>query len=106
LFINHYSIHFFPEIDPEPTKYPYRVRITRRENEPYGFMISAETKLVSRVISASPAERSGLKVGDRVQSIEYVDISSWEVQHSHIVGLLKDAGDTVNLTIGGKDTKY
>ena len=68
-------------------------------------MVSAETKMVSRVIPASPAEKSGLKVGDRVQSIEYVDISSSEVQHSHIVSLIKDSGDTINLTIRGKDTK-
>ena len=106
MFINYYSIHSFPEIDPEPPKYPYRVRITRQENEPFGFMISAETKLVTRVISASPAEKSGLKVGDRVQSVEYCDISSSKIQQSFIDGLIRDSGDTVNLTIGGKDTKY
>ena len=56
-------------------------------------------------MSGSPAERSGLEVGDRVKFLETINISSPEIQHSHIVGIMKDLGDTCDLVIGGKDTK-
>ena len=57
--------------------------------------------MIGRIYSGSAAERSGrLKIGDRVLSVNHVDIST--LTHSHIVGLIKDS-DTLDLIIGGMD---
>lgn len=51
-----------------------------------------------RIIENSPAERCGkLKVGDRILSVNDVDISN--MLHEDIVNLIKDSGYSVKLAI-------
>ncbi|XP_042228560.1 uncharacterized protein LOC121870683 isoform X2 [Homarus americanus] len=84
-------------------QFPYDVTVTRRENEGFGFVIiSSVTKsgsTIGRIIEGSPAERcSRLNVGDRILSVNGVDIKT--LHHGHIVNLIKESGYSVTLTIG------
>ncbi|KAI5095999.1 membrane-associated guanylate kinase, WW and PDZ domain-containing protein 3 isoform X2, partial [Silurus meridionalis] len=85
----------------------YEVMLQRKDNEGFGFVILTSKNKpppgviphkIGRIIKGSPTERSGrLKVGDRISAVNgqcIVDLS-----HNDIVQLIKQAGNTVTLTV-------
>lgn len=53
---------------------------------------------IGRIIKGSPTERSGkMKVGDRISAVNGQGIV--ELSHNDIVQLIKQAGNTVTLTV-------
>ncbi|NXH13079.1 MAGI3 protein, partial [Bucco capensis] len=85
----------------------YEVRLQRRENEGFGFVILTSKNKpppgviphkIGRVIEGSPAEQCGrLRVGDRISAVNGHCIV--ELSHDSIVQLIKDAGHAVTLTV-------
>ncbi|NXD12079.1 MAGI3 protein, partial [Nothocercus nigrocapillus] len=85
----------------------YDVRLQRKENEGFGFVILTSKNKpppgviphkIGRVIEGSPAEQCGkLKVGDRISAVNGQSII--ELSHDNIVQLIKDAGNVVTLTV-------
>ncbi|XP_053943249.1 membrane-associated guanylate kinase, WW and PDZ domain-containing protein 3 isoform X2 [Cuculus canorus] len=85
----------------------YDVRLQRKENEGFGFVILTSKNKpppgviphkIGRVIDGSPADQCGkLKVGDRISAVNGQSIM--ELSHDSIVQLIKDAGNTVTLTV-------
>ncbi|XP_068774723.1 membrane-associated guanylate kinase, WW and PDZ domain-containing protein 3 isoform X3 [Struthio camelus] len=85
----------------------YDVRLQRKENEGFGFVILTSKNKpppgviphkIGRVIDGSPAEQCGkLKVGDRISAVNGQSII--ELSHDSIVQLIKDAGNVVTLTV-------
>ncbi|XP_060793455.1 membrane-associated guanylate kinase, WW and PDZ domain-containing protein 3a isoform X2 [Neoarius graeffei] len=86
---------------------PYDVTLQRKDNEGFGFVILTSKNKpppgviphkIGRIIKGSPTERSGkLQVGDRISAVNgqcIVDLS-----HNDIVQLIKQAGNTVTLTV-------
>lgn len=63
---------------------------------------------IGRVIDGSPADHCGrLKVGDRISAVNGQSII--DLSHENIVQLIKDAGNTVTLTViaeEGKNSHY
>lgn len=59
---------------------------------------------IGRVIEGSPADRCRqLKVGDRISAVNGQSIV--ELSHDNIVQLIKDAGNTVALTVIAEEGK-
>nr|XP_054752270.1 membrane-associated guanylate kinase, WW and PDZ domain-containing protein 2-like isoform X1 [Lytechinus pictus] len=90
---------------PANRRYPYEVKLHRRENESFGLVVLSSTlktgSNIGRIIEGSPADRCrDLEVGDRIVSINGIDIRS--MPHKDIVNMIKDAGTTVTLTIGSR----
>eukprot|EP00057_Strongylocentrotus_purpuratus_P000638 XP_001180066.2 PREDICTED: membrane-associated guanylate kinase, WW and PDZ domain-containing protein 1 isoform X2 [Strongylocentrotus purpuratus] len=86
-------------------RYPYDVKLLRRENEGFGLVVLSSTlksgSNIGRIIDGSPADRCrDLEVGDRIVSINGIDIRS--MHHKDIVNMIKDTGTTVTLTIGSR----
>lgn len=53
---------------------------------------------IGRIIEGSPTDRIGrMKVGDRISAVNGQSIM--ELSHNDIVQLIKDAGNTVTLTV-------
>ncbi|KAM6399049.1 membrane-associated guanylate kinase, WW and PDZ domain-containing protein 3 isoform 3-T3 [Rhynochetos jubatus] len=85
----------------------YDVRLQRKENEGFGFVILTSKNKpppgviphkIGRVIDGSPADQCGkLKVGDRISAVNGQSIV--ELSHDSIVQLIKDAGNAVTLTV-------
>ncbi|XP_054037387.1 membrane-associated guanylate kinase, WW and PDZ domain-containing protein 3 isoform X1 [Rissa tridactyla] len=85
----------------------YDVRLQRKENEGFGFVILTSKNKpppgviphkIGRVIDGSPADQCGkLKVGDRISAVNGQSIV--ELSHDSIVQLIKDAGNVVTLTV-------
>ncbi|KAM9320891.1 membrane-associated guanylate kinase, WW and PDZ domain-containing protein 3 [Gastrophryne carolinensis] len=92
---------------PKPPAEAYEVVLQRKENEGFGFVILTSKNKpppgviphkIGRVIEGSPADRcKKLKVGDRISSVNGQSIV--ELSHDNIVQLIKDAGNTVTLTV-------
>lgn len=86
---------------------PYDVMLQRKDNEGFGFVILTSKNKpppgviphkIGRIIKGSPTERSGkLKVGDRISAVNGQCIV--ELSHNDIVQLIKQAGNTVTLTV-------
>lgn len=86
---------------------PYEVTLQRKDNEGFGFVILTSKNRpppgviphkIGRIIKGSPTERSGkLKVGDRISAVNGQCIV--ELSHNDIVQLIKQAGNTVTLTV-------
>ncbi|KAM8975532.1 membrane-associated guanylate kinase, WW and PDZ domain-containing protein 3 isoform 2-T2 [Pelodytes ibericus] len=89
----------------------YDVILQRKENEGFGFVILTSKNKpppgviphkIGRVIEGSPADRCRkLKVGDRISAVNGQSIV--ELSHDNIVQLIKDAGNTVTLTVIAED---
>ncbi|XP_061487961.1 membrane-associated guanylate kinase, WW and PDZ domain-containing protein 3 isoform X2 [Rhineura floridana] len=85
----------------------YDVALQRKENEGFGFVILTSKHKpppgviphkIGRVIEGSPADHCGkLKVGDRISAVNGQSII--DLSHENIVQLIKDAGNTVTLTV-------
>ncbi|CAH2220786.1 membrane-associated guanylate kinase, WW and PDZ domain-containing 3 isoform X1 [Pelobates cultripes] len=92
---------------PKPPAEAYDVILQRKENEGFGFVILTSKNKpppgviphkIGRVIESSPADRCRkLKVGDRISAVNGQSIV--ELSHDNIVQLIKDAGNTVTLTV-------
>ncbi|XP_067302210.1 membrane-associated guanylate kinase, WW and PDZ domain-containing protein 3a isoform X4 [Pseudorasbora parva] len=86
---------------------PYEVTLQRKDNEGFGFVILTSKNKpppgviphkIGRIIDGSPTDRCGrLKVGDRISAVNGQSII--ELSHNDIVQLIKDAGNTVALTV-------
>ncbi|XP_015266968.1 PREDICTED: membrane-associated guanylate kinase, WW and PDZ domain-containing protein 3 [Gekko japonicus] len=85
----------------------YDVVLQRKENEGFGFVILTSKNKpppgviphkIGRVIEGSPADHCGkLKVGDRISAVNGQSIV--DLSHENIVQLIKEAGNTVTLTV-------
>uniref|UniRef100_A0A674ARZ8 Membrane-associated guanylate kinase, WW and PDZ domain-containing protein 3 n=1 Tax=Salmo trutta TaxID=8032 RepID=A0A674ARZ8_SALTR len=85
----------------------YNVTLQRKDNEGFGFVILTSKNKpppgviphkIGRIIEGSPTDRSGqLKVGDRISAVNSQSIV--ELSHNDIVQLIKEAGNTVTLTV-------
>ncbi|XP_059687156.1 membrane-associated guanylate kinase, WW and PDZ domain-containing protein 3 isoform X1 [Gavia stellata] len=95
------------EIANQQSPEVYDVRLQRKENEGFGFVILTSKNKpppgviphkIGRVIDGSPADQCGkLKVGDRISAVNGQSIV--ELSHDSIVQLIKDAGNVVTLTV-------
>uniref|UniRef100_A0A3Q3A5J7 Membrane-associated guanylate kinase, WW and PDZ domain-containing protein 3 n=1 Tax=Kryptolebias marmoratus TaxID=37003 RepID=A0A3Q3A5J7_KRYMA len=99
-----------------PPGQPYRpesfnVTLQRKDNEGFGFVILTSKNKpppgviphkIGRIIEGSPTDRIGqMKVGDRISAVNGQSIM--ELSHNDIVQLIKDAGNTVTLTVVPED---
>ncbi|XP_048354909.1 membrane-associated guanylate kinase, WW and PDZ domain-containing protein 3 isoform X6 [Sphaerodactylus townsendi] len=85
----------------------YDIVLQRKENEGFGFVILTSKNKpppgviphkIGRVIEGSPADQCGkLKVGDRISAVNGQSIV--DLSHENIVQLIKEAGNTVTLTV-------
>lgn len=68
------------------------------------FVFAVIPHKIGRVIEGSPADRCRkLKVGDRISAVNGQSIV--ELSHDNIVQLIKDAGNTVTLTVIAEEGK-
>uniref|UniRef100_A0A8C7YS30 Membrane-associated guanylate kinase, WW and PDZ domain-containing protein 3 n=1 Tax=Oryzias sinensis TaxID=183150 RepID=A0A8C7YS30_9TELE len=89
----------------------FDVTLHRRDNEGFGFVILTSKNKpppgviphkIGRIIEGSPTDRLGqMKVGDRISAVN--GLSIMELSHNDIVQLIKDAGNTVTLTVVPED---
>ncbi|XP_067863821.1 membrane-associated guanylate kinase, WW and PDZ domain-containing protein 3a isoform X2 [Heptranchias perlo] len=90
-----------------PQEQSYDIVLQRKETEGFGFVIItsknrpptvAVPHKIGRIIEGSPADRCGkLKVTDRISAVNGQSIV--QMPHHDIVQLIKDAGQTVTLTV-------
>uniref|UniRef100_A0AAZ3PUT9 Membrane-associated guanylate kinase, WW and PDZ domain-containing protein 3 n=1 Tax=Oncorhynchus tshawytscha TaxID=74940 RepID=A0AAZ3PUT9_ONCTS len=89
----------------------YDITLQRKDNEGFGFVILTSKNKpppgviphkIGRIIEGSPTDRSGqLKVGDHISAVNSQSIM--ELSHNDIVQLIKEAGNTVTLTVVPED---
>uniref|UniRef100_A0A8C7HL92 Membrane-associated guanylate kinase, WW and PDZ domain-containing protein 3 n=1 Tax=Oncorhynchus kisutch TaxID=8019 RepID=A0A8C7HL92_ONCKI len=89
----------------------YNVTLQRKDNEGFGFVILTSKNKpppgviphkIGRIIEGSPTDRNGqLNVGDRISAVNSQSIV--ELSHNDIVQLIKEAGNTVTLTVVPED---
>uniref|UniRef100_A0A3P9QH93 Membrane-associated guanylate kinase, WW and PDZ domain-containing protein 3 n=1 Tax=Poecilia reticulata TaxID=8081 RepID=A0A3P9QH93_POERE len=90
-----------------PRPESFDVTLQRKDNEGFGFVILTSKNKpppgviphkIGRIIEGSPTDRIGhMKVGDRISAVNGQSIM--ELSHNDIVQLIKDAGNTVTLTV-------
>ncbi|KAM9752130.1 membrane-associated guanylate kinase, WW and PDZ domain-containing protein 3a isoform 1-T1 [Menidia menidia] len=98
---------------PAPSSRPERFDVTlhRKDTEGFGFVILTSKNKpppgviphkIGRIIAGSPTDRIGqMKVGDRISAVNGRSIM--ELSHNDIVQLIKDAGNSVTLTVVPED---
>nr|XP_019965263.1 PREDICTED: membrane-associated guanylate kinase, WW and PDZ domain-containing protein 3-like [Paralichthys olivaceus] len=89
----------------------FDVTLQRKDNEGFGFVILTSKNKpppgviphkIGRIIEGSPTDRIGqMKVGDRISAVNGRSIM--ELSHNDIVQLIKDAGNSVTLTVVPED---
>uniref|UniRef100_A0A3Q1FMU0 Membrane-associated guanylate kinase, WW and PDZ domain-containing protein 3 n=1 Tax=Acanthochromis polyacanthus TaxID=80966 RepID=A0A3Q1FMU0_9TELE len=89
----------------------FDVTLHRKDNEGFGFVILTSKNKpppgviphkIGRIIEGSPTDRIGqMKVGDRISAVNGRSIM--ELSHNDIVQLIKDAGNSVTLTVVPED---
>uniref|UniRef100_A0A672Q1Y5 Membrane associated guanylate kinase, WW and PDZ domain containing 3 n=1 Tax=Sinocyclocheilus grahami TaxID=75366 RepID=A0A672Q1Y5_SINGR len=89
----------------------FDITLHRKDNEGFGFVILTSKNKpppgviphkIGRIIEDSPTDRCGLlNVGDRISSVNSQSIV--ELSHNDIVQLIKDAGNSVTLTVVPED---
>ncbi|KAM9342806.1 membrane-associated guanylate kinase, WW and PDZ domain-containing protein 3a isoform 2-T2 [Pholidichthys leucotaenia] len=89
----------------------FDVNLQRKDNEGFGFVILTSKNKpppgviphkIGRIIEGSPTDRVGqMKVGDRISAVNGRSIM--ELSHNDIVQLIKDAGNSVTLTVVPED---
>ncbi|XP_068607683.1 membrane-associated guanylate kinase, WW and PDZ domain-containing protein 3-like [Brachionichthys hirsutus] len=89
----------------------FDVTLQRKDKEGFGFVIlTSKTKpppgviphKIGRIIDGSPTDRVGqMKVGNRISAVNGRSIM--ELSHNDIVQLIKDAGNSVTLTVVPED---
>uniref|UniRef100_A0A1A8GAX6 Membrane-associated guanylate kinase, WW and PDZ domain-containing protein 3 n=2 Tax=Nothobranchius korthausae TaxID=1143690 RepID=A0A1A8GAX6_9TELE len=102
-----------PNMHPAQPSRPesFDVTLQRKDNEGFGFVILTSKNKpppgviphkIGRIIEGSPTDQSGqVKVGDRISAVNGQSIM--EMSHNDIVQLIKDAGNTVTLTVVPED---
>ncbi|XP_029911101.1 membrane-associated guanylate kinase, WW and PDZ domain-containing protein 3a isoform X2 [Myripristis murdjan] len=105
-----------PRIEVPSTTQPSRperfdVTLQRKDNEGFGFVILTSKNKpppgviphkIGRIIEGSPTDRMGqMKVGDRISAVNGQSIM--ELSHNDIVQLIKEAGNSVTLTVVPED---
>uniref|UniRef100_A0A1A8I0N9 Membrane-associated guanylate kinase, WW and PDZ domain-containing protein 3 n=1 Tax=Nothobranchius kuhntae TaxID=321403 RepID=A0A1A8I0N9_NOTKU len=102
-----------PSMHPAQPSRPesFDVTLQRKDNEGFGFVILTSKNKpppgviphkIGRIIEGSPTDQSGqVKVGDRISAVNGQSIM--EMSHNDIVQLIKDAGNTVTLTVVPED---
>ncbi|XP_041860951.1 membrane-associated guanylate kinase, WW and PDZ domain-containing protein 3a isoform X2 [Melanotaenia boesemani] len=100
-------------VQPAQMSRPERFDVTlqRKDNEGFGFVILTSKNKpppgviphkIGRIIEGSPTDRIGqMKVGDRISAVNGRSIM--ELSHNDIVQLIKDAGNSVTLTVVPED---
>uniref|UniRef100_A0A8C6SD42 Membrane-associated guanylate kinase, WW and PDZ domain-containing protein 3 n=1 Tax=Neogobius melanostomus TaxID=47308 RepID=A0A8C6SD42_9GOBI len=98
---------------PSPHRRPesFDVNLTRRDTEGFGFVILTSKNKpppgviphkIGRIIEGSPTDRLGqMKVGDRISAVNGQSII--DLSHNEIVQLIKEAGNSVTLTVVPED---
>merc|ERR1712087_191619 len=76
--------------------------LQRQKNEPWGFVIvggkdQALTVKLGRIKPYSPAEKAGLQEWDYIFDINGKEV--FEMSHNEIVGMIKNAGTSLTLTV-------
>ncbi|XP_029975596.1 membrane-associated guanylate kinase, WW and PDZ domain-containing protein 3a isoform X2 [Salarias fasciatus] len=89
----------------------FDVTLQRKDNEGFGFVILTSKNKpppgviphkIGRIIEGSPTDRVGqMKVGDRISAVN--GLSIMDLSHNDIVQLIKDAGNSVTLTVVPED---
>uniref|UniRef100_A0A8C6WFM9 Membrane-associated guanylate kinase, WW and PDZ domain-containing protein 3 n=1 Tax=Neogobius melanostomus TaxID=47308 RepID=A0A8C6WFM9_9GOBI len=89
----------------------FDVNLTRRDTEGFGFVILTSKNKpppgviphkIGRIIEGSPTDRLGqMKVGDRISAVNGQSII--DLSHNEIVQLIKEAGNSVTLTVVPED---
>ncbi|XP_051752181.1 LOW QUALITY PROTEIN: membrane-associated guanylate kinase, WW and PDZ domain-containing protein 3 [Ctenopharyngodon idella] len=89
----------------------FDITLHRKDNEGFGFVIlTSKSKpppgviphKIGRIIEGSPTDRCGLlNVGDRISAVNSQSIV--DLSHNDIVQLIKDAGNSVTLTVVPED---
>ncbi|KAM9855558.1 membrane-associated guanylate kinase, WW and PDZ domain-containing protein 3a [Aulostomus maculatus] len=89
----------------------FNVTLERKDNEGFGFVILTSKNKpppgviphkIGRIIEGSPTDRVGqMKVGDRISAVNGQSIM--ELSHNDIVQLIKEAGNSVTLTVVPED---
>uniref|UniRef100_A0AAY4DNV4 Membrane-associated guanylate kinase, WW and PDZ domain-containing protein 3 n=1 Tax=Denticeps clupeoides TaxID=299321 RepID=A0AAY4DNV4_9TELE len=89
----------------------FDITLHRKDNEGFGFVILTSKSRpppgviphkIGRIIEGSPTDRCGLlNVGDRISAVNSQSIV--ELSHNDIVQLIKDAGNSVTLTVVPED---
>lgn len=89
----------------------FDVTLQRRDNEGFGFVILTSKNKpppgviphkIGRIIEGSPTDRLGqMKVGDRISAVNGQSII--DLSHNDIVQLIKEAGNSVTLTVVPED---
>uniref|UniRef100_A0A7N6AV95 Membrane-associated guanylate kinase, WW and PDZ domain-containing protein 3 n=1 Tax=Anabas testudineus TaxID=64144 RepID=A0A7N6AV95_ANATE len=92
----------------------FDVTLHRKDNEGFGFVILTSKNKpppgviphkIGRIIEGSPTDRIGqMKVGDRISAVNGRSIM--ELSHNDIVQLIKDAGNSVTLTVVPEDGRF
>ncbi|XP_072336279.1 membrane-associated guanylate kinase, WW and PDZ domain-containing protein 3a isoform X2 [Scyliorhinus torazame] len=107
--LNHMDLMNKPPqaVNPAESAQSYDIVLQRKETEGFGFVIItsknrpptvAVPHKIGRIIEGSPADRCGkLKVTDRISAVNGQSIV--QMPHHDIVQLIKDAGQTVTLTV-------
>ncbi|CAL8368115.1 unnamed protein product [Lota lota] len=89
----------------------FDVTLHRKDNEGFGFVILTSKNKpppgviphkIGRIIEGSPTDRTGqMKVGDRISAVNGRSIM--DLSHNDIVQLIKEAGNSVTLTVVPED---
>uniref|UniRef100_A0A3B4A846 Membrane-associated guanylate kinase, WW and PDZ domain-containing protein 3 n=1 Tax=Periophthalmus magnuspinnatus TaxID=409849 RepID=A0A3B4A846_9GOBI len=89
----------------------FDVNLTRKDHEGFGFVILTSKNKpppgviphkIGRIIEGSPTDRLGqMKVGDRISAVNGQSIM--DLSHNEIVQLIKEAGNSVTLTVVPED---
>ncbi|XP_037336535.2 membrane-associated guanylate kinase, WW and PDZ domain-containing protein 3a isoform X1 [Pungitius pungitius] len=100
-----------PPVVPSSRPEVFDVTLQRKDNEGFGFVILTSKNKpppgviphkIGRIIEGSPTDRIGqMKVGDRISAVN--GLSIMELSHNDIVQLIKDAGNSVTLTVVPED---
>ncbi|XP_042582377.1 membrane-associated guanylate kinase, WW and PDZ domain-containing protein 3-like isoform X3 [Cyprinus carpio] len=78
------------------------VILTSKSKPPPGVCVAVIPHKIGRIIKGSPTDRCGLlNVGDRISAVNSQSIV--ELSHNDIVQLIKDAGNSVTLTVVPED---
>lgn len=105
------SIVTDPELQVEPSPEPAFELLPRlchmvKGEQGYGFNLHSDKKKRGQFVRAvdpdSPAERSGIRPGDRI--LEVNGVTTEGLRHSEVVGLIRAAGDKVHFLVVDQET--
>ncbi|XP_021165853.2 Na(+)/H(+) exchange regulatory cofactor NHE-RF2 isoform X2 [Fundulus heteroclitus] len=94
-----------PSPSPTPERLPRLCRLVKAENG-YCFNLQSDKKkggqFVRSVDPDSPAERAGVRPGDRI--VEVNGVNTKGLRHSEVVALIRSKGDEVSLLVVDQET--